>query len=142
MKLALKSVLTIVVSVWYLSAGAGEVVIELRDGPTLRIPPEAIESVDLADLPPDRIISLRQYQEDIVRERLVDIQLGNVANYYRQKRDPDSREAVRRWDAGIRVANIDVFERKIVNGVWKITYRGTTLRAHGSEAILTTDARR
>ncbi|GAB6186372.1 hypothetical protein [Thermopirellula anaerolimosa] len=68
--------------------------------------------------------------------------MHNLAGYRRQLRNRDSGEAANRWDAGNRVASIERFERKIVRGKWKITYRGTDLRAHGSEAVVATDVRR
>lgn len=81
-------------------------------------------------------------EEARVRYTLADAQLGNVIDYYRQYLDqPAVAEAVRRWDEGIRVVNINQFERKIVaNAGWKIIYSGTDNTITGLSVILTTDS--
>jgi dipeptidyl aminopeptidase/acylaminoacyl peptidase len=74
-----------------------------------------------------------------IRYVIADIQLGGVDNYYRQFLDqPAIAEAIRRWDAGVRVVNISQFERKIV-GSWMIVYAGTENQINGLDVLLTTD---
>jgi hypothetical protein len=81
------------------------------------------------------------YDEARVRYILADSQLGGVIDYYRQfPNDSSATEAVRRWDAGIRVVNIDQFERKIVDGKgWQVVYAGTDILIDGMDVKLTTD---
>lgn len=81
-------------------------------------------------------------EEARIRYILVDSQLGNVIDYYRQFTDqPAVAEAVARWDQGVRVVNIDQFERKIVSQAgWKVVYVGTTHAIDGMAVTLTTDA--
>jgi len=76
-----------------------------------------------------------------VRYILADSQLGGVIDYYRQFLDqPNIAEAVRRWDAGIRVANIYQFERVILPEIgWAVVYAGTTEVIDGMDVLLTTD---
>ncbi len=80
-------------------------------------------------------------QEARIRYMLADMQLGNVADYYRQfAGDAAIAEAVKRWDAGVRVANIDRFERRIVvQAGWKVLYLGTDDPINGMDVILTSD---
>ena len=58
------------------------------------------------------------WREPQVRYLLVDMTLGGNTKLYRDyattERDPDSREAIRLWDAGARVVNTNEFERKWV----------------------------
>ncbi len=76
-----------------------------------------------------------------IRYMLADMQLGNVVDYYRQfTADPPVKEAVDRWDAGVRVVNIDRFERRIlVQAGWKVLYAGTDNPINGRDVILTSD---
>jgi hypothetical protein len=75
-----------------------------------------------------------------VRYILADIQLGGVDGYYRAHVDAEEiAEALRRWDAGITVTNIDQFERKIVGETWQVVYAGTEMLINGSDVLLTTD---
>jgi hypothetical protein len=53
--------------------------------------------------------------------------------------DEETAEALRRWDAGIRVANPEIFERKIVENNWQIVYLGTEIPISGKDIILTID---
>jgi tetratricopeptide (TPR) repeat protein len=79
--------------------------------------------------------------ESHVRYILADIQLGNVADDYRADvAEEETAEALRCWDAGIRVANIEEFERKIVDGQWQIVYAGTDDPVIGTDIILTSDS--
>jgi Tol biopolymer transport system component len=83
--------------------------------------------------------SATTYDEAQVRYILADSQLGSVIGYYRARADqPAIAEAVRRWDAGVRVVNIDDFERIIV-GTWVVVYRGTRTQIDGMDVLLTSD---
>jgi len=78
--------------------------------------------------------------ESHTRYILADIQLGNVAHEYRADIiDEETAEALRRWDAGVRVANPEKFERKIVDQKWLIVYLGTENPVIGKDIILTID---
>ncbi len=67
-------------------------------------------------------LTSESYNEARVRYILLDISLGGPIDYYRGfPNDPNAVEAVNRWDAGVRVRNIENFERKIVDGYWSIT---------------------
>jgi hypothetical protein len=81
------------------------------------------------------------YDEARVRYIIADSQLGGVIGYYRQfPNDPNAVEAVQRWDAGIRVVNINDFERIIVGDLgWRVVYAGTDIPIDGMDVILTTD---
>ena len=77
---------------------------------------------------------------DHVRYILADIQLGKLADNYRENiRDEETAEAQRRWEAGIRVENIEMFERKIIDGEWRIVFVGTENPVNGDVIILTSD---
>ena len=67
-------------------------------------------------------------------------------NYAEKEHDPDSREAVRLWDAGVRVVNMADFERKWVTNkfgrdgrVFRVVHRGTDRTIGGSEVLLSSD---
>lgn len=78
--------------------------------------------------------------ESRVRYILADIQLINTADAYRAMiNNEETAEALRRWEAGIRVPNIDQFERKIVNGQWQIVYVGSGKPIQGADVKLTSD---
>ena len=93
--------------------------------------------------PEDNAVTRHQsYCESEVRAKILDAQLGGTINFYRQFDDPETVEAVRLWDRGARVTNIEMFDRVDVPGRgWLVVYKGTDLRAHGGEARLTTDRR-
>ena len=79
--------------------------------------------------------------ESHVRYILVDVQLGNVADHHRAHiTDEETAEALRRWDAGVRVVNIEEFERKVVNGQWQIVDAGTENPVLAMDLILTSDS--
>jgi hypothetical protein len=91
------------------------------------------------------------WREPQVRYLLADLSLGGNPNLYREyatkEKDPDSREAIRLWDAGARVVNKKDFERKWVANphgkdgrVMRIVYRGTNRTITGTEVVLTSDA--
>ena len=91
------------------------------------------------------------WREPQVRYLLADMTLnGGKTDLYRkyaaEERDPDSREAIRLWDAGVRVANKDDFERKWLENaagkdgrVLRIVHRGTKRTITGAEVVLTND---
>lgn len=79
--------------------------------------------------------------ESHVRYMLADMQLGRVADDYRSDvADEETAEALRRWDAGVRVVEIRKFDRKIVNGRWHIVYAGTENTVLGTDIVLNSDA--
>ena len=81
--------------------------------------------------------------ESHVRHILVDAQLSsNVAAYRAAIADEETAEALRRWDAGVRVVNIEEFERAIIDGQWQIVFSGTRNPISGTDVILTTDSSR
>ena len=81
--------------------------------------------------------------EPRIRYILADIQLGNVAYYYRANiADEETAEALRRWDAGVRVMNGERFEDLMVNGRWHIVYAGTDKPANGMDISLSSDSKR
>jgi len=90
------------------------------------------------------------YHEPQVRYLLADMQLGGAPDQYRgyttQEKDPDSREAIRLWDAGVRIVNSAAFERKWVANehgkdgkVLRIVFRGSNRTITGDELLLTSD---
>ena len=93
-----------------------------------------------------------------VRYLLADMTLGGNTRLYRDyavtERDPDSREAYRtgeaahemgcqeavvRFDAGVKIINLDQFERKKVDGKTLITHKGSNERISGMLVKLSTD---
>jgi len=79
--------------------------------------------------------------EKIIRYILADSQLGNRIDDYRNATDqPNAAEAVCRWDKGVRVQNIDKFERKVVGSQgWNVVYAGTDTIIDGMDVTLTSD---
>ena len=90
------------------------------------------------------------WREPQVRYLLADMTLGGSTRLYRdyaeKERDPDSREAIRLWDAGVRVVNTREFERKWVTNqfgkdgrVMRVVQRGSNRTISGNEVLLTSD---
>ncbi len=81
------------------------------------------------------------FNEERVRYILLDITIGGVRNYYAgHEEDPNSVEAVRRWDAGVRVINAELFDRVILqNRGWTLVYKGTERAINGMDVKLTGD---
>jgi hypothetical protein len=90
------------------------------------------------------------WREPQVRYLLADMTLGGNTKLYRDyattERDPDSREAIRLWDASVRVVNTNEFERKWVPSqfakdghMMRIVYRGSDRTITGNEVLLTSD---
>jgi hypothetical protein len=90
------------------------------------------------------------WREPQVRYLLADMTLGGNPALYRdyatREKDPDSREAIRLWDAGSRVVNTNDFERRWVTNkfgkdgqVMRIVLRGSRRTITGNEVLLTSD---
>ena len=90
------------------------------------------------------------YREPQVRYLLTDMTLSGRSELYEkyalEEMDPDSREAIRLWRAGVRVINTNEFERRwITNGVHtakpylRIVLRGSNRTITGNEVLLTSD---
>lgn len=83
------------------------------------------------------------WREVQVRYLLADLTLvGNPALYRdnaAREKDPDSREAIRLWDAGVRVVNTNLFVRESANDRFDIVYRGTKIAAGPPHFRLNTD---
>lgn len=93
------------------------------------------------------------WREPQVRYLLADMTLngGNTSLYRKyatEERDPDSREAIRLWDAGARVVNTNDFERRWLTNkhgkdgrVMRVVHRGTERTITGSEVLLSSDTK-
>ena len=90
------------------------------------------------------------FREPQVRYLLADMTGGGNVDMYRkyatEELDPDSREAIRRWDAGVRVVNMADFQRGwITNALakdgraFRVTFKGTDRTIVGPEPILSND---
>jgi hypothetical protein len=90
------------------------------------------------------------WREPQVRYLLADMTGSGKTDLYRkyatEERDPDSREAIRLWDAGVRVVNMADFERKWVTNqfgkdgrVFRVVQRGTDRTILGNEVVLSND---
>jgi len=91
------------------------------------------------------------WHEPQVRYLLADMTLGGDIELYRkyataEEKDPDSREAIRLWDAGARVVNVRDFERKRLTNefgkdgkVMRVVFRGSGRTIMGNEVLLTSD---
>jgi hypothetical protein len=82
------------------------------------------------------------YYESAVRVILADMQLAGIVDAYRARTsDANVREALRRWDAGVRVVNRNRFERKAIDGQWLIVHAGTESPIKGADVIVYTDSK-
>ena len=90
------------------------------------------------------------WREPQVRYLLADMALGGSVALYRdyatREKDPDSREAIRLWDAGARVVNTNDFERRWVANkfgkhgrVMRVVLRGSNRTITGHEVLLSSD---
>ncbi|MBI5934024.1 MAG: hypothetical protein HY867_09975 [Chloroflexi bacterium] len=79
--------------------------------------------------------------EGRIRYIMADIKLGSVLAYYKNAAATDivADRAVKRWQQGIRPANISLFERKIVSGYWQVVYKGTDTSIDPLDVLLTSD---
>ena len=91
------------------------------------------------------------WREPQVRYILADLTLGGNPALYRdyatREKDPESREAIRLWDAGSRLVNTNDFERRWVTNkfgrdgrVMRVVFRGTERTITGNEVLLNSDA--
>lgn len=90
------------------------------------------------------------WRDPQVRYLLTDMTLGGNVGMYRdyasREKDPDSVEAIRRWDAGSRVVNTNDFERRWLTNkfgkdgrVMRVVLRGTNRTITGNEVLLSND---
>ena len=83
------------------------------------------------------------YPEVNVRYFLADIYLGGSRDFYHRvaesAHEMGCQEAVARYDAGVKITNLDQFERKQVDGKTLITRKGSNERISGSQVKLSTD---
>jgi len=83
------------------------------------------------------------FPEVNARYFLADIYLGGSRDFYQgaaeSAHEMGCQEAVVRYDAGVKITNLDEFERKKVDGATLITRKGGTRRISGSEVKLSTD---
>ncbi len=83
---------------------------------------------------------VQAYNEARVRYILVDISLGGSIAYYRDfPENPNAVEALRRWESGVRVTNLNQFERGVEDGGPGIVYAGTCDVIDGMDVDLNTD---
>jgi hypothetical protein len=90
------------------------------------------------------------WRDPQVRYLLADMSLGGNVGLYRdyaaREKDPDSREAIRLWDAGVRVVNTNEIERRWVTNsfgkdgrVMRVVQRGSNRTIIGNELVLSND---
>ena len=91
------------------------------------------------------------WREPQVRYLLADLCLNGgkdalYRKYATEEHDPDSREAIRLWDVGVRVVNTNEFDRKWVPSQYakdghtmRIVYRGSDRTIAGNDVLLSSD---
>ena len=83
------------------------------------------------------------YPEVNARYFLADIYLGGSRDFYHRvaesAHEMGCQEAVARYDAGVKITNLDQLERKQVDGKTLITPKGSNERISGSQVKLSTD---
>ena len=84
------------------------------------------------------------YREPQVRYILLDVHFTNNINFYKEySTDPDSKQAVKWWEDGVRIANASDFERQRIKTPYgdpmRLVYRGTKRTITGNEVLLTRD---
>jgi len=83
------------------------------------------------------------YPETNVRYFLADMYLGGSRDFYHRTAEAahemGCQEAVARYDTGVKIANLDQFERKKVDGKVLITRKGSNERISGMQVKLSTD---
>ena len=83
------------------------------------------------------------WREPQVRYIVADMMLGGSRDFYHRTAESahemGCQEAVARVDAGVKVTNLDQFERKQVDGKTLITHRGSNERISGMQVKLSTD---
>ena len=84
------------------------------------------------------------WREPQVRYILADMMLGGSRDFYHRTAEAahemGCQEAVARFDVGVKVINLDQFERKQVDGKTLITRKGSKERISGMTVKLSTDA--
>ncbi|MDO9087344.1 MAG: hypothetical protein Q7U53_14140 [Anaerolineaceae bacterium] len=72
--------------------------------------------------PPETVAPVVLFDEGLVRMILLDIQKYPMEDYYRNDRATDNNaiEAILRWDAGVRVTNVDELEKLVIDGRMEI----------------------
>ncbi len=104
------------------------------------VPGESIPAVNLSFCP-ESALNQPANEEARIRYILADIQLSNLVSYYRGfPDDVFAVEAVRRWDQGIRVTNINAFSRIQINGKWTVVYTNTSTAINGLDVQLSQPA--
>jgi hypothetical protein len=87
-----------------------------------------------------RLSSDAEIDEEVCRYILADIFLGGAPSFYIKANDPSGVEAVRRYEDGFQITNIDSFERKqYPGGGVTIVHKGTDTAIEGMEVKLNTD---
>ena len=90
-----------------------------------------------------RLNSDLAYPETNVRYFLADMMLGGSRDFYHRTAEAahemGCQEAVARFDAGVKITNLDQFERKKVDGKVLITRKGSDERSSGMLVKLSTD---
>ena len=83
------------------------------------------------------------YPETNVRYFLADMMLGGSRDFYHRTAEAAHEmgclEAVARFDAGVKITNLDQFERKKVDGKVLITRKGSNERISGTLVKLSSD---
>ena len=90
------------------------------------------------------------WRDPQVRYLLADLTGGGKVDLYRkyavEEKDPDSTEALRLWDAGVRAVNMGEFERRWVTNklakdgrAFRVVFRATSRTITGNEVLLTSD---
>ena len=90
-----------------------------------------------------RLNSDLAYPETNVRYFLADMMLGGSRVFYQRTAEAahemGCQEAVARFDAGVKITNLDLFERKKVDGKTLITRKASNERISGMLVQLSTD---
>ena len=83
------------------------------------------------------------WREPQLRYHLADMTLGGSVklcrDYVTTERDPDSREAIRLWDEGVTIINLEQFERRKEEGKTLFTRKGSNERISGMAVKLSTN---
>lgn len=112
-----------------------------KDGRVMRVVHRGTErEIDPTHI---RLNSDVPWPETNVRYFMADIALGGSIEFYRAAAERDHEmgclEAVRRTQEGYKIANLDQFERKLLDGKVLITRKDSRQRIKGSEVKLSSD---
>ena len=109
-------------------------------------PPDILEYRDTHTPIDGAIVRLNcdlAYPETNVRYFLADMMLGGSRDFYHRTAEAahemGCQEAVARFDAGVKITNLDQFERKKVDGKVLITRQGSNERISGMLVKLSSD---